>query len=153
MTFTSSIAAVKTSRVGRRSILSSETAFSLVELMVSLLLISVAILTTASLVMTGTFINHTSADLTAVTTLASERVAQLNSLQYGQLLAGGSLDTDVDGFSESVDVDADGIDDVSVRWLVTDLGSAKRIDVLADADDAVMSDRQSITLVALVARP
>jgi competence protein ComGC len=153
MMFTNSIAAAKANRVGPGSIFSSETAFSLVELMVSLLLISVAILTIASLVMTGTFINHTSADLTAVTTLASTRVAQLNSLQYGQLTAGGSLDADVDGFSESVDVDDDGIEDVSLRWLVTDLGSAKRVEVLASADDAVMSDRQSITLVALVARP
>ena len=121
--------------------------------MVSLALISVAIVAIASLVSTGTFVNHTSASLTSVTTLASDRVAQLNSLRYGQLMSGGSLTADVEGFSETIDVDGDGVADVSVRWRVTDLGTGKRIEVVANAEDAVMADRQSITLAALVAKP
>jgi prepilin-type N-terminal cleavage/methylation domain-containing protein len=127
--------------------------FSLVELLVSLFLISVAILSMASLVSTGTFINFTSANLTSVTTLASQRAEQLSSVQYGQLTGGGSLTAAVEGFSESVDVDGDGETDVTLRWRVTDLGTGKRIEVFATAADAVMADRQSITLVALVAKP
>lgn len=140
-------------RGDRGSELSSGRGSSLVELMVSLALISVTILAIASLVSTGTFINHTAASLTSVTTVATQRVSQLSSLSYGQITSGGSLANDVSGFAEMVDVDGDGIADVSVRWLVTDLGTGKRIEVFANAQDAVNADRQSITLVALVAKP
>lgn len=129
------------------------TGFSLVELLVSLFLISVAILSMASLVSTGTFINYTAANLTSVTTLAARRVAQLSSMRYGQLAAGGSLAADIEGFSASVDVGDDGVNDVTLRWLVTDLGNSKRIDVRADALDTVLAERQSINIVALVAKP
>lgn len=129
------------------------TGFSLVEMLVSLFLISVAIVSMASMVSTGTFVNYTAANLTSVTTLASQRVAQLSSMRYGDLAAGGSLTADIEGFSASVDIDDDGVGDVTLRWLVTDLGTSKRIEVRADALDAVLAQQQSIDVVALLAKP
>jgi hypothetical protein len=140
-------------RGGRGPELSGDRGASLVELMVSLALISVTILAIASLVSTGTFINHTAASLTSVTTVATQRVSQISSLSYWQITIGGSLANDVTGFADMVDVDGDGVADVSVRWLVTDLGTGKRIEVFANAQDAVNAARQSITLVALVTKP
>ena len=150
---TNSAVTTRPSRTGHRSEFSRDRGSSLVELMVSLALISLAILAIASLVTTGTFINHTSGSLTSVTTVAADRVAQLSSLRYGQLSIGGSLASDVVGFAEMVDVNGDAVADVSVRWLVTDLGTGKRIEVLANAQDAVNARHQSITLVALVTKP
>ncbi len=125
--------------------------FSLIEVLVALFMATLMFLMTAQMVGLGIEANRAASDTTRASTLAGDRLEELTQLDYLNLTPGGSLAADVGGFSDTLDVNGDGVDDYTRRWEITDLGSAKRIRVQVISTLDVVGPRKEATYVTLVA--
>ena len=76
---------------------------------------------------------------------------ELTRSAYVDLVTGGDINADVGGFFETLDVDADGIDDYVRRWEVVDLGAEMRIRVRVIALLDVIGPPKEATYVTLKA--
>lgn len=129
----------------------SQRGFSLVELSVALFLSTVVLLGVAQLVLLGVTLDKSSADLTQVALLASDRLEQMKNLPYDQLLVGGDLETDVNGFFDRPDIDSNGVTDFVRRWTIADLGDRRLLQVRVVAQIAAAGPPRITTISALVA--
>ena len=125
--------------------------FSLVEVLVALFLAALAFLMMAQMLGLGVVANRVASDTTQAGALAGDRMENLTQSAYADLVPGGDINTDVVGFSENLDVDADGRDDYLRRWEITDLGSAMRIRVRVIALLDVIGPPKEATYVTLKA--
>lgn len=128
----------------------AERGFGLVEALIAMALLSVAALGIGQMVVTGVYVSEAAEDLTNVTALASQRMESLKATHYTNLVAGGDLANDVAGYSDTLDMDGDGIGEVVRRWQVTDLGDAKQIDVLVLGPPTAAGQARRIRLTAQV---
>jgi hypothetical protein len=85
-----------------------------------------------------------------VTAVAAQRMESLKATRYPNLIAGGSLVADVQGYSDTVDLDGDGVGEVVRRWQVIDLGDAMQLDVVVLGAASVTGEARSIRLTAQV---
>ena len=125
--------------------------FSLIEVLVALFMATLMFLMTAQMVGLGIEANRAASDTTRASALAGDRLEELTQLDYLNLTPGGSLAADVGGFSDTLDVNGDGVDDYTRRWEITDLGSSKRIRVQVISTLDVVGPRKEATYVTLVA--
>ena len=109
------------------------------------------LLTVAELMITGLYVHRSATDITETTALASERLEELRNSEYDLLLPGGSIAVNSAGFSDNIDVDADGVDDYTRRWEVLDLGDRKEIRVRAISLLSTMGPPKEATLHFLMA--
>jgi len=130
---------------------SPEAGFTLVEALVAMFVTTLILLTIAELMITGLYVHRSATDVTETTALASERLEQLRNIQYDLLAAGGSIAVNAAGFSETIDIDRDGVDDYSRRWEILDLGDRKEIRVRAISLLITMGPPKEATLYLLVA--
>jgi len=125
--------------------------FSLVEVLVALFMATLVFLVIAQMIGVGVEAGRASADMTRVAALAGERLEELTQPAYVDIVPGGSLAADVAGFSETLDLDNDGVDDYTRRWEITDLGTEMRIRVRVFALLDVIGPAKETTYVALKA--
>ncbi len=125
--------------------------FSLVEVLVALFLAALVFLMMAQMLSLGVVANRAASDTTQAGALAGDRMENLTQSAYADLVPGGDINTDVVGFSENLDLDADGRDDYLRRWEITDLGSAMRIRVRVIALLDVIGPPKEATYVTLKA--
>ena len=128
-----------------------EAGFTLVEALVAMFVTTLILLTIGELLITSLYVHRSATDVTETTALASERLEQLRNTKYDLLTAGGSIAVNAAGFSETVDIDADGVEDYSRRWEILDLGDRKEIRVRAISLLMTMGPPKEATLYLLVA--
>ena len=129
----------------------SRAGFSLIEVLVALFLGTLVFLVIAQMIGVGVEAGRASSDMTRVAALAGERMEELTRSEFVDLVPGGSLVADVVGFSETLDLDADGMDDYTRRWEVVDLGTEMRLRVRVFALLDVVGPAKETTFVALKA--
>ena len=123
--------------------------FSLVEVLVALFLLGVGVLAAVPLFVHAIQGNAVGADLGTVGAEAVDRLERLRATPYDQLPAGGSLTSDVSGYSDGSDPSR------TVRWTITDNTTpafTKTITVRAIAARTVVGQRKEITLTTLRSR-
>jgi len=125
--------------------------FSLVEVLVALFMATLVFLVIAQMIGVGVEAGRAASDMTRVAALAGERLEELTQSEYVDLVPGGSLVADVVGYSETLDLDGDAVNDYTRRWEITDLGSEMRIRVRVFALLDVVGPAKETTFVALKA--
>jgi len=129
---------------------SREAGFGFVEALIAMMLMSVAALSVSQMMITGIYVSEASADLTSVTTMASQQMEILKSEDFDDLDAGGALGSSVTGYSDTVDLDGDGTGEFTRRWRVLDLGLSKQIDVYVVGPPTAIGEAREIQLTAVV---
>lgn len=114
-------------------------------------LATVVFLVIAQMIGVGVEAGRASTDMTRVAALAGERLEELTQAEYVDIVPGGNLNADVAGFSETLDLDNDGVDDYTRRWEITDLGTEMRFRVRVFALLDVVGPAKETTFVALKA--
>ena len=119
----------------------------MVEVVVALAIMAVGLIATAPMFVIAAKENAVGGDLGTVGALAVERMEQMRSQYFYALQNGGSLDSNVGGYSDTSDPDFD------VRWLVADKPGApagmKLVVVRAVANRTVIGQPKRVTLVSL----
>ena len=130
----------------------NERGMSLIEALVSLLILTSVLLAMAQLIGLGVHVNRASSDITTITALAERRLEQLQSIDYAAIPVGGSVLSDSPGFFDLLDADGDGVPDYTRRWLVTDSGSSKMIRVRVLSRLQVFGPSREATIALMVAQ-
>ena len=125
---------------------------SLIEALVSLVILTVVLMGIAQMIAIGVLVNRASSDITNVTALAERRLEQLRSIDYAAIPIGGSITADSTGFFDTLDVDGDGVNDYTRRWLVTDSGTSKMIQVRVFSLLQVIGPAKETTIALMVAQ-
>jgi prepilin-type N-terminal cleavage/methylation domain-containing protein len=123
--------------------------FSLIEVLIALFMATIVFLILGHMLGMSVEASRAASDTTRAAALAGDRLEALSQVDYDALAPGGSITADVAGFSETLDVDGDGLNDYQRRWEVTDLGSSKRIRVRVMALLDVVGPAKEATYVAL----
>ena len=123
--------------------------FSLVEVLVAVFMATIVFLSLAQLIGLSVEASRAASDTTQASALADDRLSRLAQTEYSALAPGGSVTGDVNGFFETLDVDADGTLDYRRRWEVTDMGDSKRVRVRVTSLLDVVGPE--VTYVALLA--
>jgi len=89
---------------------------SLLEVVVALMLIAMGALSVAPLFVSSMDANRAAGDIGSLSSAATARMETLRSEDFYDLVAGGSLTTDVSGYSDASDPD------FVIRWQVVDGG-------------------------------
>lgn len=126
-----------------------EAGFGFVETMIAMLLMMFAALSISQMLVTGVYVSEASADLTSVTTIASQQMEILKALDFSALTAGGALGSSIDGYFDTIDLDEDGVGEFTRRWRVLDLGISKQIDVLVVGPPTAVGRARQIQLTAI----
>ena len=118
--------------------------FTLVEVVIALAIMAVSLIATAPMFVYAARENAGGGDRGMVGVLAVERMEQLRGQYFYVLNNGGSLDSNVSGYSDSSNPDFD------VRWVISDKSGApaglKVIVVRALANRAVFGQPKQVTM-------
>jgi prepilin-type N-terminal cleavage/methylation domain-containing protein len=121
--------------------------FTLLEVVLALAIMAVGLIATAPLFVLAARENAGGGDLGTVGSLAVERLEQLRGLHFYSLANGGSLDSNVAGYSDTSNPDFD------VRWVIADSPSPpagmKVIVVRALARYDVIGRPKEVTMVTV----
>ncbi|MGD8329393.1 MAG: prepilin-type N-terminal cleavage/methylation domain-containing protein [Acidobacteriota bacterium] len=128
-----------------------EGGFSLIEVMVAMFMATLVFLMMAQMIGVGVEANRAATDTTRAGALAADQMESLTRLEYADLVPGGNINADVNGYSETLDIDADGINDYVRRWEITDLGAEMRIRVRVISLLDVIGPPKEATYVTLKA--
>lgn len=128
-----------------------EQGFSLLEILVALFVVSLILVGIAQLIGFAVYVHSTAEDLTQTTALAADKMEELRDMSYAALVPGGSVDSDIPGFFDNPDIDADGTGDYTRRWEINDLVTHKRIRVRTISFLAKIGPPKDAIVVALVA--
>jgi prepilin-type N-terminal cleavage/methylation domain-containing protein len=124
-----------------------EKGFSLPELLVGLLLLSIGTLAVAPLFMHAMHGNATSRDLGWVGVSVEQRIEILRATPYDNLTPGGSVTTAVTGYADRTEPD------VEIRWEIVDnslvIPGTKIITVRGIRDGIVRGARGQVTTITL----
>lgn len=127
--------------------------FSLVEAVVAIFILTIVALSLGQVVGMGVLSNRVAEDLTQATALASTKLEALRASDYDGLVAGGSLDEDLDGYADSPDVDGDGTADFTRRWSIADQTGGKILQVRVLATLSAIGPAKSATVATVMADP
>lgn len=129
----------------------SRDGFSLIEVLIAMFMAGLVFLMLAQMIGIGVEANRAATDTTRAGALASDRLEDLTRLEYDDLAPGGDVNADVAGYFETLDVDADGLNDYVRRWEIADLGTEMRIRVRVIALLDVVGPPKEANYVALKA--
>jgi prepilin-type N-terminal cleavage/methylation domain-containing protein len=121
--------------------------FTLMEVVIALFLIAVGVIATAPLFVYALQENAGGGDMGTVGAAAVTRMETLRAAAFGTLPAGGSLTSDVNGYSDF------SVPEVVVRWTIADNPNpaipSKTITVEAIAIGESIGRRKSVTMVTV----
>ena len=124
-----------------------DSGFTVVEVVLALTIMAVGVIATAPMFVLAARENAGGGDMGKVGALAVERLEDLRGQYYYVLDNGGSLETNVAGYSDTSDPDFD------VRWLIADSpnppAGMKLVLVRAVATRQVIGRAKEVTLVTL----
>lgn len=126
-----------------------ETGTSLLEVVIALLLIAVGTLAVVPMFVSAEEVNASGADISSLSAIATAQMESLRAEPFHHIVAGGSLTSNVAGYSDTSDPE------VVVRWQVVDGGGpagTKTIRVLAFAVSELSEHVRSVELTTLRAR-
>lgn len=127
--------------------------FSLVEVLVSLFLMSIVLLGIAQLILVSIHLQKASEDVTLATVLVEQKLEELKNADFNGLAPGGSINGNQPGYFDMPDVNNDGVVDFTRRWEIIDLGVGKVMRVRVVSQLAAYGPAKESTMSALVARP
>lgn len=122
--------------------------FTLVEVLIALLLLSISILAVLPLFVHAMRSNASAGEIGSVSAVANQRMELLTQIPFDNLTAGGSLTADSTGYFDDSDPD------VLVRWRVTDDATPptlKTVEVRGIALRTPMGGPKELLLVGLAA--
>jgi type II secretory pathway pseudopilin PulG len=102
-----------------RSARSGEAGFTLVESLISIVILVFGLLAVTNLMIVAASSNSVGNQSSATTALASERLETLKAIPFTNLSPGGSLTADTSGFFSRDDID--GVGPILTRWQVFQL--------------------------------
>lgn len=123
--------------------------FSLLETLIAMFLTMVAALAVAPMFVQAARTNDAGADMGSVGAIAVDRLEQLRQEPWRDLLSGGSLTENVDGYFSAAGTD------FLVRWRILDdptTTQSKAITVIALAREAQIGPRRQVELTVARAR-
>jgi hypothetical protein len=126
-----------------------ETGTSLLEVVLALLLIAMGTLAVVPLFVSAKGVNATGADISLLSAKATAQMESLRAEPFHHIVAGGSLTSDVAGYSDTSDPG------IVVRWEIVDGGEpagTKTIRLLAFAVTELSEQERSVELTTLRAR-
>jgi Tfp pilus assembly protein PilV len=126
-----------------------EAGTSLLEVVVALLLIALGTLAVVPMFVSAKGVNASGADISSLSAKATAQMESLRAEPFHHIVAGGSLTSDVAGYSDTSDPE------VVVRWQVVDGGGpagTKTIRLLAFAVGELSTQASSVELTTLRAR-
>ena len=123
--------------------------FSLVEVSVAIFMAGLVFLMMAQMIGVGVEANRAATDTTRTGALAGDQLEELTQSDYRDLVPGGDINADVNGYFDLIDADADGTDDYRRRWEITDLGAEMRLRVRVIALLDVIGPAKEATYVTL----
>ncbi len=126
--------------------------FSLVEVLVSLFLMSIVLLGIAQLILVSIHLQKASEDVTLATVLVEQKLEELKNADFNGLAPGGSINGNLPGYFDMPDVNNDGVVDFTRRWEIIDLGVGKVMRVRVVSQLAAYGPAKESTMTALVAR-
>ncbi len=126
--------------------------FSLVEVLVSLFLMSIVLLGIAQLILVSIHLQKASEDVTLATVLVEQKLEELKNADFNGLAPGGSINGNQPGYFDMPDVNNDGVVDFTRRWEIIDLGVGKVMRVRVVSQLAAYGPAKESTMTALVAR-
>jgi type II secretory pathway pseudopilin PulG len=104
-----------------------ESGFTLVEALIAIVILVFGLLAVTNLLIVGASSNSTANQSSAATALASEQLETLKAIPFGNLSAGGNLETNTTGFyrdpSSDGRLNVDGVGPFVVRWRITSLAN------------------------------
>ena len=103
--------------------------FSLIEAMVAMTVLTIVVLGLAQVVGVGIVSDKASYDVTVATAEAAAKLEELRSSEFWALMPGGSLDSDVAGYSDNIDTNTDGAADFGRRWQIANILGGKQLEV------------------------
>jgi prepilin-type N-terminal cleavage/methylation domain-containing protein len=98
----------------------SAAGFTLLEVLVAMFLTTVALLAAAPLFIQASHANDVGGDMGVVGSLAVDRMERLRQERFRDLVPGGSLEQNIDGYFD------DSHPDYFIRWQIIDNGSPTR---------------------------
>jgi len=128
-----------------------ERGFSLVEALVAIFILTIIALGLGQVIGLGMLSNQAADDLTQATSLAADKLEEMRSSEYWALAAGGSLDDSSSGYSDSPDLDGDGVAEFERRWRVTLQTGGKLIEVRTISLNNTIGNGRQATMATLVA--
>jgi type II secretory pathway pseudopilin PulG len=139
---------------------SEEAGFTLIETMISIVVLVVGLIGVVNLFIVASTSNFTANQTTAAAALASEQLETLKAIPFTTLVVGGSLTNDLSpaatcpgnaaNFSCSENVPAAGYGRVRLRWTVTDRGPGKvGIEVEALPQTGLATGRARVRLATI----
>lgn len=127
----------------------SESGTSLLEVVVALLLIALGTLAVVPMFVSAKGVNASGADISSLSAKATAQMESLRAEPFHHIVAGGSLTSNVAGYSDTSDPK------VVVRWQVVDGGGpsgTKTIRLLAFAVTELSAKASSVELTTLRSR-
>jgi hypothetical protein len=122
-----------------------EAGFTLVETLVAIVVLVFGLMAVTNLLLVGATNNTVANHGTAATTAASQRMELLKTERFSAMVPGGSLTSNVPGYSE--DVPMAGVGTINVRWVITAPENQLRfITVQAEGLGAMVRTRSRTTL-------
>jgi Tfp pilus assembly protein PilV len=122
---------------------------TLLEVLVALLLVAIGTLSIVPMFVSSLDVGATCADITLLNARATARMEALRAVAFHQLVPGGSLTSDVAGYSDTSDPD------VVVRWVIIDGGGptgTRTIRLIASAASQLPGQARSVQLTTLRSR-
>lgn len=138
-------------RIGGGGAASDVRGFGFVETMIAFVLLSFAVLGVSQMMVTGIYTSEASADLTSITALAAQQLETLRATDYDALVPGGSLDQNVEGYYQGLDLDPAAGAEVTRRWMITDAAGALQIDVRVIGPPNASGRNRDVRLTVIVA--
>ncbi len=126
----------------------SENGTSLLEVLVALLLIAMGALSVAPMFISSAKANASGADISSLTSIATARMESFRATAFHDLVAGGSLTSNLAGYSDTVP-------GVVLRWVIVDGGGpsdTKTIRLIATVVTQLAGRPKSVELTTLRAK-
>ena len=127
----------------------NEAGTSLLEVVIALLLIALGTLAVVPMFVSAKGMNASGADISSLSAIAAAQMESLRAESFHDIVAGGSLTSNVAGYSDTSDPE------VVVRWQVVDGGGpagTKTIRLLAFAVSELSAKLRSVELATLRSR-
>ncbi len=131
------------------SMVRSDNGTSLLEVLLALVLIAMGALSVAPMFVSSAGANASGADISSLTSIATAHMESFRATAFHNLIPGGSLTSDIAGYSDTTDPDA------VLRWEIIDGGGptdTKTIRLIAFATRQLTGPRKSVELSTLRSR-
>lgn len=127
-----------------------EAGFTLIETLVAIVVLVFGLIAVTNLLLVGATNNSVANQGTAATAVATQQMETLKAQRFADLVPGGDLDTDANGYFANPIVEGVGV--ISVRWVITmpeDEPQLRMITVQAEGMGPMVRMRSRVQLTTI----